>query len=233
MKEPALGREACAPEKAAAPHARLEDKPLMPHTVLLVDDEPNLLAGLRRALHREPYELLCTSSVDDAFVFLAAKPVDIVVSDQDMPGMLGTAFLARVRRQFPDTVRFMLTGKATLEVAMHAINDGAISRFLTKPCNPVDLSVAIRQALQQKDLLDAARRLLRTVKRQSAALERLEHQHPGITQIWRDTDGVIIAEPEEMSIDEVVDQLRREAARADAGLGAWGIEPVRHVLKGI
>jgi two-component system probable response regulator PhcQ len=210
-----------------------QDQPLTSHTVLLVDDEPNLLAGLSRALRREPYELLCASSVDDAFVFLMAKPVDIVISDQDMPDMRGTVFLARVRQQFPDTVRFMLTGKATLEVAMQAINDGAISRFLTKPCNPVDLAMTIRQALQQKDLLEASRRLLHTVKRQSATLEWLEHQHPGITQVRRDMDGAIIAEPEEMSIDAFVHQLRREAARGDAGLDAWEIEPVRNVLKGI
>jgi DNA-binding NtrC family response regulator len=188
--------------------------------VLLVDDEPNVLAGLRRALRKEPYAICCASSADEAFVLLQAKPVDVVISDQDMPGMVGTVFLASVRQAFPDTVRFMLTGKPTLDVAMQAINEGAMSRFFTKPCNDVDFAVTIRQALQQKDVLVAAKRLLWTVRCQSAALDRLAQQYPGISRVRRDRDGVIIAAPDAMPIEEILGQLRREAAKAEARLGA-------------
>lgn len=124
----------------------------MPHTVLLVDDEPNVLAGLQRVFYREGYEILCANSGNEALNILRTKPVDVVISDQDMPGMTGTAFLAKVREEFPETIRFILTGKATLDHAIQAINTGAVSRFFTKPCNNIDLTVAIRQALQQKDL---------------------------------------------------------------------------------
>ena len=195
----------------------------MPHTVLLVDDEPNVLAGLRRALRKEGYEILCATSADEAFVFLQAKAVDVVLSDQNMPDMPGTVFLARVRRQFPATVRFMLTGEPTLDVAMKAINDGEISRFLTKPCNPVELAITIRQALQQKDLLELSKRLVCTVKRQSAILERLERQHPGITQGHCDADDPILAKADEMSIDEFLHQFRRESTQATAPPSIPGI----------
>ena len=133
--------------------------------------------------------------------------------------MTGTAFLAKVRQEFPDTVRFMLTGMPTLEVAVQAINAGAITRFFTKPCNPLDLTITLRQALQQHDLLIAAKRLLQAVKCQSAELDQLERHYPGITRVRRDKGGVIIAEHDEMSLDDLVAQLRCETAKVPARLG--------------
>ena len=138
----------------------------MPYTVLLVDDEPNVLAGLQRALRKEPYLIFSATSAEMALVVLQARTVDVVISDQDMPGMRGADFLAKVRQEFPDTVRFMLTGKPTLEVALQAINAGAISRFFTKPCNPLELAITIKQALHQRALMLEAKRLLRVTRKQ-------------------------------------------------------------------
>jgi len=129
--------------------------------VLLVDDEPNLLSALRRSLRREPYEILSAASGEEALSILASTEVDVVVSDQNMPGMSGTELLTRIHETYPETVRFMLTGKATLEVAVEAINNGAISRFFTKPCNDVDLAITIRQALEHKRLTEKAWDLLK------------------------------------------------------------------------
>jgi len=190
----------------------------MPHTVLLVDDEPKILAGLQRALYSEPYEVLCAHSAQEALHMLQTRPVDVVISDQDMPAMKGTELLAQVRAQFPDTVRFILTGKATLEVAIQAINEGAVSRFFTKPYDNDDLAITIRQALQHRDLMVEAQRLLRTVRHQVSPLGQLEDAHPGITQVRRSPSGAVIASPEEMSIEELVSQLRQETARLE---GSW------------
>lgn len=183
----------------------------MSHTVLLVDDEPYILSSLQRALYAEPFEILCANSAREAHILLQAKHVDVVVSDQDMPGTPGTVFLTEVHKSYPHTVRFMLTGKATLDVAIKAINDGAISRFFTKPCNDVDLAFSIRQALQQKELIAGAKRLLQKVESQSVELTRLERLHPGITHVNSDSDGVVIAEPDDISIDELLQELRRKA----------------------
>src|SRR5258706_16292574 len=84
--------------RSAQRDAGLTEMETRPYTILLVDDEPHVLAGLRRALRKEPYEILCADSVSHAFVYLRAKAVDLVISDQDMPGMTGTAFLAKVRQ---------------------------------------------------------------------------------------------------------------------------------------
>jgi two-component system, probable response regulator PhcQ len=186
----------------------------MSPTVLLVDDEPHVLSSLRRGLHEEPFEILCAHSAQEALVFLQAKPVDVVVSDQDMPGTPGTVFLAEVHKAYPDTIRFMLTGKATLDVAIEAVNSGAISRFLTKPCIVSDLAATIRQALQHKELMLAANHLLQTVKTQSSELARLEAQYPGITNVHTDSDGVIIAEHDDMSLDELLLKLRHKTSRS-------------------
>ncbi len=130
----------------------------MAHKVLFVDDEPHVLAALRRTLRNEPYQVLCASSAAEALALMAETPVDVVVSDEQMPGMSGSELLAEVRRRYPDTVRMMLSGKATLEGAIRAINDGEIYRFFTKPCNELDLATTIRHALEQKDLVEENRR---------------------------------------------------------------------------
>ena len=164
----------------------------MQHSVLVVDDEPAIRDMLTQALSSEPYEVLCADSAEEALDIIAQEPVDVVLSDEKMPGMSGTEFLAIVRRQYPDTIRMILTGHASLESAIHAINEGEIYRFFTKPCNMVDLMVTIRQALQHKDLMAENQRLLNIVRQQSSSLEALEKQHPAITKVKKNQNGTVI-----------------------------------------
>ena len=126
--------------------------------VLLLDDEPKVLSGLKRALRKEPYEVLCATSADTALAMLQERPIDVVISDQDMPGMTGVAFLAEVRQTYPSTSRFMLTGKATLDVALQAINEDAVKQFFIKPCDPSALAQSIRNSLREKALEQALER---------------------------------------------------------------------------
>jgi len=119
-------------------------------TVLLVDDDPRVLDGLTRVLHREPYRLLRAGSADEAAAILEREPVDVIVCDEQMPGMCGTEFLARVARNYPEVVRIVLTGEPSLEVALRAINEGRVARFFTKPCNEIDLALTIREALERR-----------------------------------------------------------------------------------
>ncbi len=137
--------------------ATLSDTSAAP-SVLLLDDEPKVLSGLKRALRKEPYELLCATTAEEAFAILRERPIDVVISDQDMPGMPGTAFLAKVRERYPSTCRLMLTGKATLDVALQAINDDAVRQFFTKPCDPATLAQSIRNLIKEKTLEQALER---------------------------------------------------------------------------
>lgn len=117
-------------------------------TLLLLDDEENVLRSLVRLFRRDGYHVLTANSVREAFDLLASNPVQVIVSDQRMPDMSGTEFLARVRDLYPDTMRMVLSGYTDLATITEAINRGAIYRFLTKPWNDEELREHIQAAFR-------------------------------------------------------------------------------------
>ena len=181
----------------------------MTGTVLIVDDDPHLLESLRRVLRREPFNVLTFQSCEEALMALDSIPVDVIVSDQELPGMSGTEFLKRVSARYPAITRYMLTGKATLNSAIDAINNGGISRFFQKPCDPLDLVVSIRQGIQQHKLMVAAYQLLLENERQSALLSQLEKLYPSITKVNRDADGAINLEDFQGNLDQLLREIDR------------------------
>lgn len=115
--------------------------------VLLVDDEPNVLASLRRTLG-EQFQLSCASSGKEALDLVEREgPFAAVVSDMRMPGMSGLDLLREMRRRVPETVRLMLTGNSDFDVVVAAINEGAVYRFHTKPVAPEVLAASLEGAL--------------------------------------------------------------------------------------
>ncbi len=121
----------------------------MSNRVLIVDDDPNLLAGFRRRLRRD-FELeTVAGGFEGLDVIQRDGPFSVVVSDYCMPEMNGVEFLARVREIAPETVRMMLTGSADLHAAIQAINQGNIFRFLTKPCGTEELQEALHEGISQ------------------------------------------------------------------------------------
>jgi len=173
----------------------------MEHTILIVDDEPFITEILTEALSREPYVILTAGSAEDALRLLDQRQMDVIISDEKMPGMSGSEFLAVVRKKYPDTIRIILTGHGSLESAIRAINEGQIYRFFTKPCNVLDLAMTIRKAIQQNELKKEIQRLVSIEKRKSAFIKTLENQYPGITKVNRDSRGEII-------IDDAIDNRR-------------------------
>ncbi|MFN7293543.1 MAG: response regulator, partial [Lysobacteraceae bacterium] len=117
-------------------------------TLLLVDDEENVLKALQRLLRRDGYRVLSASRVSDAFELLASNEVQVIVSDQRMNDVSGTEFLGRVKELYPRTVRLILSGYTDLATVTEAINKGAIDRFLTKPWDEEDLRHHIREAFR-------------------------------------------------------------------------------------
>jgi diguanylate cyclase (GGDEF)-like protein len=117
-------------------------------TLLLLDDEENVLRSLVRLFRRDGYQILTANSVAEAFDLLASNAVQVILSDQRMPDMSGTEFLTRVRDLYPDTVRLILSGYTDLATITEAINLGAIYRFLTKPWNDDELREHIRDAFR-------------------------------------------------------------------------------------
>ncbi|MFQ5462353.1 MAG: response regulator [Phycisphaerae bacterium] len=189
----------------------------MSHTVLLVDDEPNVLKALTRVLRKEAYRILTADSAEQAAERLQDQYVDLIVSDEEMPGMSGTEFLARVAEQYPDTVRIVLTGHPTLPAALRAINQGKVYQFLTKPCNEIDLAITIRRALQQKDLLAKSRDLLEVTQRQSVLIDEARMVRRLRSATHKDRSKAIAKGDQPMDPWELLEEMN-EAVRVGKAL---------------
>jgi len=185
--------------------------------LLLVDDEPNLTSALVRSLDRKQFEIFTADSAQQGLMILAGNEIDVVVSDERMPGMTGSQFLSEVRKKWPNTIRMILSGQADLEAAVRAINEGEVYRFLLKPCHPKELEMTILQGLQHKKLVEQSRKLLQEHQKNVNLLEALEKDNPGITKVEMDDDGVIDMEAyEEGGSDDVqslLDDLEKEMSK--------------------
>ncbi len=120
-------------------------KPRAPLTVLVVDDEQRSLETLRRTLE-EDFTVLTASSAEEGEALMGREFVHIVVSDQRMPGITGVEFLRRVRSQWPDTVRLILSGYTEAEDIISGINDAGIWQYLLKPWHPDQLLLTLKGA---------------------------------------------------------------------------------------
>jgi len=139
----------------------------MNEKVLLVDDDRNILAGYKRALHRQ-FQLETAEGGPVALEILSNDgPFAVIVADMGMPGMDGIQFLTKVKEHTPDSVRMMLTGNADQETAIDAVNEGNVFRFLTKPCPPEVLASALEAGVAQYRLIVAERELLEKTLRGS------------------------------------------------------------------
>ncbi|MBA3581068.1 MAG: response regulator [Gammaproteobacteria bacterium] len=128
--------------------------------ILCVDDEPNVLAGLKRQL-RNKFDVHTAESGAEGLKLLRENgPFPVVVSDMRMPQMNGAEFLSKVRQHFPHTVRILLTGQSDMESAVSAVNEGQIFRFLTKPCPPEFFLEVLTTAVEQNRLATVEKELL-------------------------------------------------------------------------
>jgi diguanylate cyclase (GGDEF)-like protein/PAS domain S-box-containing protein len=142
-------------------------------TLLLVDDEDNIVAALRRLLRSEGWLVISASSAEQALQLMARHEVDVILSDQRMPGMTGVELLRRARQLYPETIRLVLSGYTELQSITDAINEGAISKFLAKPWNDEQLRAHLREAFALKDMADQNRRLDQEVKAANRELAEL------------------------------------------------------------
>lgn len=148
--------------------------------VLLVDDEPSVVAGLRRHLHGR-YVVHTATTPFEALQIVDGNPqLGVVVSDMQMPGMNGPALLKHIKDRSPTTVRVLLTGQADLDAAVDAINEGHVFRFLWKPCDVDSLLTCLQDAATQHRLMIAERELQEKTLRGSvrALLETLSMASP-------------------------------------------------------
>ena len=139
------------------------------HTLLIVDDEVDVLESLRHQFHRT-YKVLTAGSGGQAVSVLNTNEVQLILSDQRMPGMQGDSFLSQARRLQPDAIRMLFTGYADIQAVINAVNEGHIFRYILKPWDTVELEGIIRQAAEQYDLLAERKRLIAELQAANAQL---------------------------------------------------------------
>lgn len=128
-------------------------------SVLIVDDEADILFSLRSLLRQE-FDVETVASGSQALDLLAQRSVQVIMTDQRMPGMTGSEFLRRSVPLCPDAVRIIFTGYADLKGVVDAVNHGHLFRYLGKPWDPDDLVDVLRQAVAHQARLEERKRLL-------------------------------------------------------------------------
>jgi diguanylate cyclase (GGDEF)-like protein/PAS domain S-box-containing protein len=159
---------------------RLPDRFLRLHkpqrTLLLVDGEPASLDAMKQAVIGDEYQILVAESGKAGLDLLAQNAVDVIVSDQDMPGMTGAEFLRAVNAIHPQAVCILLSDFAGLQPVIEAVDEGAIHRFLTKPWNAHQLKKHVAEAFEHKEMADENRRLKLELRAANQGLAKMSRQ---------------------------------------------------------
>jgi signal transduction histidine kinase len=150
-------------------------RPKARHTLLVVDDEPDVVKSVKDLL-RLDHRVLTATSAADALAILEREPVHVVMTDQRMPEMTGVQFLSQVQTKYPDVVRLLFTGYADVRAVIDAINQGHVWRYITKPWDPDELSAIIRDACDRYDLVRERRELTETLRLRNEDLEKANTQ---------------------------------------------------------
>src|SRR6058998_3952690 len=122
------------------------------HTLLVVDDEPDVCDSVHDLLRRE-FRVLKARSAAEGYKLMESEEVHIIMTDQRMPQVTGVELLSKVRVGHPTAVRMLFTGYADLDSIISAINQGHIFQFLKKPWQPEELEAAVREAAAEYDRL--------------------------------------------------------------------------------
>jgi DNA-binding NtrC family response regulator len=142
------------------------------HSILLVDDEPEMLFSLRGLLRRE-FDLHTAESGAEALDVLHRQPIQVIMTDQRMPQMTGVELLRRAQGECPEAIRIVFTGYADIKAVIDAINQGHVYRFLTKPWDPDELVALLHQACERHARIVGRKQLLRDVRHHLARCQAL------------------------------------------------------------
>jgi response regulator RpfG family c-di-GMP phosphodiesterase len=168
--------------------------------LLLVDDEINILSALKRLLRQDKYDIMTANNGKEALDALKNSPVDVIVTDQRMPGMTGVEFLRLAKEFYPETIRIVLSGYTELQSVTDAVNEGAVYKFLTKPWDDVQLRGHVAEAFRRKEMADENLRLQQQLKIANLALETTN----------RELDKLLREQEERIENDEVSLQITHE-----------------------
>jgi len=156
------------------------------HTILVVDNEELFLDYIQRVLLNENYNVITATSGKEGLNILGRQHVSMVISEYEIPLMNGMEFLD------PDILTIMVTEHSDIELAIKAINEVGVYKFLLKPWDDIDFKNMIKKTLESLQVIKERDALVRKVKTHEATLKELEKRYPGITKVERDEDGYIL-----------------------------------------
>jgi signal transduction histidine kinase len=140
--------------------------------ILVIDDEAHVVESVRELL-RLDYRVLGATRPSEGIAILDQQPVEVVMTDQRMPGMSGVEVLHRVRESHPDATRLLFTGYTDIRAVIDAINRGSVYRYIAKPWNPDELQAVVRDAVERHDLIAERQRLITELERANEELVRI------------------------------------------------------------
>ncbi len=161
----------------------------MPARILLVDDEIAVARAVQRALGKQTYAYRVSNLASDAIAILEKEPVDLIISDFDMPGMNGLELMRAARAIQPGAVRILLTGINSMDVVVAAINEGEVHRFVRKPPEPKKLRELVAAGLSRQRELARQTAIAHKIARERELLTWLNQYHPDIEVLSRDANG--------------------------------------------
>ncbi|MDD4192704.1 MAG: hybrid sensor histidine kinase/response regulator [Mangrovibacterium sp.] len=138
--------------------------------LLIIDDEIDIVRALERQFRRS-YHIFSTTSPTEGLSIMEHENIQVVLSDQRMPGMTGVDFFTRIRRKFPDTLKLILTGYTDIEAVIRAINEGQVFRYVQKPWNPDELELVVREAFEKHRLISDNRKLMQNLQEINTTLD--------------------------------------------------------------
>ncbi len=143
-------------------------------SILVVDDEPGIREGCRRVLEPQGFHVETAVTLQEGLDQIRSREFDIVLLDVMMPDGRGFDLLAPIREKDPDTIPIIITGYATVELAVEAIKAGAYD-FISKPFSPDLLLITVNQGLERRQLSLAAKRLA-AIEQETAELARAKNE---------------------------------------------------------
>ena len=166
------------------------------NTIIIVDDETNILNSLKRILEDDSKNILITETAENAWeIFKKEKEIEVILCDNRLPGMLGIDFLAKVKRLYPDTIRILMTGYPDVNTAMDAINKANIWRYILKPIEVKELNILVNQAFEFYQIMRENRLLLQIARQHAECLKVLKDKYPQVSiDELQKTGGYIITE---------------------------------------
>ena len=162
------------------------------HTILVVDDEELFIENIQRILSDENYNVITAASGQEGLDILEKQQVSMVISEYEIPLMNGLEFLEKVRIIYPNILTIMVTEHADIELAIRAINEAGVYKFLLKPLDDIYFKNMIKKILESLQVIKERDVLIRKVKTHESTLKDLEKRYPGITKVERDEDGYIL-----------------------------------------